>query len=176
MKRLLLLVATLLATAVTFGSTIKYADIVKCRAANGAIYGVRSMADGEHFTIIKGKDIVRCSYADRADSLVLLKGNFSISSYAFSADEKQLLVADAKSVKPIYRHSATADYYLADLQGDARKVLEQVRDVTFSPDGKRLLYSKENNLYIYDIATASSKAITADGEWNIIINGTSDWV
>ena len=176
MKRLLLLVATLLATAVTFGSTIKYADIVKCRAANGAIYGVRSMADGEHFTIIKGKDIVRCSYADRADSLVLLKGNFSISSYAFSADEKQLLVADAKSVKPIYRHSATADYYLADLQGDARKVLEQVRDVTFSPDGKRLLYSKENNLYIYDIATASSKAITADGEWNKIINGTSDWV
>ena len=176
MKRLLLLVATLLATAVTFGSTIKYADIVKCRAANGAIYGVRSMADGEHFTIIKGKDVVRCSYADRADSLVLLKGSFSISSYAFSADEKQLLVADAKSVKPIYRHSATADYYLADLQGDARKVLEQVRDVTFSPDGKRLLYSKENNLYIYDIATASSKAITADGEWNKIINGTSDWV
>ena len=176
MKRLLLLVATLLATAVTFGSTIKYADIVKCRAANGAIYGVRSMADGEHFTIIKGKDIVRCSYADRADSLVLLKGSFSISSYAFSADEKQLLVADAKSVKPIYRHSATADYYLADLQGDAHKVLEQVRDVTFSPDGKRLLYSKENNLYIYDIATASSKAITADGEWNKIINGTSDWV
>ena len=176
MKRLLLLVATLLATAVTFGSTIKYADIVKCRAANGAIYGVRSMADGEHFTIIKGKDVVRCSYADRADSLVLLKGSFSISSYAFSADEKQLLVADAKSVKPIYRHSATADYYLADLQGDAHKVLEQVRDVTFSPDGKRLLYSKENNLYIYDIATASSKAITADGEWNKIINGTSDWV
>ena len=177
MKKIFILaVATLFATAATFGSTIKYTDIVKCRAANGAIYGVRSMADGEHFTIIKGKEIVRCSYADRADSLVLLKGDFNISSYSFSADEKQLLVADAKSVKPIYRHSATADYYLADLQGEARKVLEQVRDVTFSPDGKRLVYSKENNLYLYDIANASSKAVTTDGEWNKIINGTSDWV
>ena len=177
MKRSLLsAVAILCATVATYASTIKYSDIVKCRAANGAIYGVRSMVDGEHFTIIKGKQIVRCSYADRADSLVMLKGDFNISSYAFSADEKQLLVADAKSVKPIYRHSATADYYLADVQGDARKVLEQVRDVNFSPDGKQLVYSKENNLYLYDIATASSKALTTDGEWNKIINGTSDWV
>ena len=124
MKRSLLsAVAILCATVVTYGSTIKYADIVKCRAANGAIYGVRSMADGEHFTIIKGKQIVRCSYADRADSLVLLKSDFGIGSYAFSANETQLLVSDAKSIKPIYRHSATADYYLADVQGDARKVL-----------------------------------------------------
>ena len=177
MKKIFILaVATLFATVTTFGSTIKYADIVKCRAANGAIYGVRSMADGEHFTIIKGKQIVRCSYADRADSLVLLKSDFSIGAYAFSGDEKQLLLFDAKSVKSIYRHSATADYYLADVQGEARKVLEQVRDVSFSQDGKKLIYCKENNIYIYDIAAATSKAVTTDGVWNKIINGTSDWV
>ena len=177
MKKIFILaVATLLATVTTFGSTIKYADIVKCRAANGAIYGVRSMADGEHFTIIKGKQIVRCSYADRADSLVLLKSDFGIGTYAFSANEAQLLLSDAKSVKSIYRHSATADYYLADVQGEARKVLEQVRDVSFSQDGKKLIYCKENNIYIYDIAAATSKAVTTDGVWNKIINGTSDWV
>ena len=172
----LLAVAILCATVATYASTVKYADIAKCRAANGAIYGVRSMADGEHFTIIKGKQIVRCAYADRTDSLVVFDGDFRIGTYLFSQDEKQLLLSDAKSVKPIYRHSATADYYLAEVGGKARKVLEQVRDVEFSSNGKLLVYAKENNLYTYDIATAKSQAVTADGEWNKIINGTSDWV
>ena len=177
MKKIFLsAVAILCATVIAYGSTIKYEDIAKCRAANGAIYGVRSMADGEHFTIIKGKKIVRCSYADRADSLVMFESNFRIGSYAFSGDERKLLISDAKSVKPIYRHSATADYYLADVQGKAQKVLEQVRDVEFSADGKSLVYAKGNNLYLYDIASAKSKAVTTDGEWNKIINGTSDWV
>ena len=134
------------------------------------------MADGEHFTIIKDKQIVRCAYADRTDSLVVFDGDFRIGTYLFSQDEKQLLLSDAKSVKPIYRHSATADYYLAEVGGKARKVLEQVRDVEFSPNGKLLVYAKGNNLYTYDIATAKSQAVTADGEWNKIINGTSDWV
>ena len=169
-------VAILCATVATYASTVKYADIAKCRAANGAIYGVRSMADGEHFTIIKDKQIVRCAYADRTDSLVVFEGDFRIGTYLFSQDEKQLLLSDAKSVKPIYRHSATADYYLAEVGGKARKVLEQVRDVEFSPNGKLLVYAKRNNLYTYDIATAKSQAVTADGEWNKIINGTSDWV
>ncbi len=175
-KLFLFAVSVLCATVVAYGSTIKYEDIAKCRAANGAIYGVRSMADGEHFTIIKGKRVVRCSYADRADSLVVFEGDFRIGSYLFSADERQILLSDAQSVKPIYRRSFTADYYLADVGGKARRVLEQVRDVAFSPDNKSLVYSKENNLYLYDIATATSKAVTTDGEWNKIINGTSDWV
>ena len=177
MRKLFLFAVTVMcATVVAYGSTIKYEDIAKCRAANGAIYGVRSMADGDHFTIIKGKRVVRCSYADRADSLVVFEGDFRIGSYLFSADERQILLSDAQSVKPIYRRSFTADYYLADVGGKARRVLEQVRDVAFSPDNKSLVYSKENNLYLYDIATSTSKAITSDGEWNKVINGTSDWV
>ena len=175
-KTILLAVAILCATAIAYSSVVKYADIVKCRAANGSIYGVRSMADGEHFTIIKGKKIVRCAYSNRADSLTLFEGDFRIGSYAFSADESHILLSDAKSVKPIYRHSATADYYLAKVEGKAQRVLEQVRDVEFTADGKSLVYAKENNLYIYDIASAKSKAITSDGEWNKVINGTSDWV
>ncbi len=169
-------VAVVCATVIAYGSTVKYEHIAKCRAANGAIYGVRSMADGEHFTIINGSKIVRCSYADRADSLVVFESDFRIGSYSFSADEKHILLSDAKSVKPIYRRSATADYYLAEVGGKAQKVLAQVRDVEFSADGKHLVYAQNNNLYLYDIASATSKAVTTDGEWNKIINGTSDWV
>lgn len=175
-KPLLFAVAILFATVVAYGSTIKYEDIAKCRSANKGIYGVRSMADGEHFTIIKGKQIVRCSYADRADSLLLFSGELKIGGYLFSHDERQILLSDAGSVKPIYRHSATADYYLAEVGGKARKVLEQVRDVEFMPDGQNLIYAQGNNLYLYNLATFTSKAVTTDGEWNKIINGTSDWV
>ena len=176
MKKTLLLVAMLFATAATYGSTVKYSDIAKCRAANGAIYGVRSMADGEHFTIIKGKQIVRCSYANRTDSLVVLESDFRIGSYSFSPDEKRVLITDGSSVNPIYRHSATADYYLAETQGRVQKVLEQVREVTFSPNGKYLVFSKNNNLYLYNIASSAITPVTIDGEWNRVINGTSDWV
>ena len=102
MKRIFLsAVAIVCATVATYASVVKYEDIAKCRAANGAIYGVRSMADGEHFTIIEGKRVVRCSYADRKDSLVVFEGDFRIGSYSFSADEKQILLSDARSVKPI---------------------------------------------------------------------------
>ena len=170
------MMVALCATITVNAGGVGYHDVVACRRANASIFGVRSMADGEHFTIIKGKQIVRCSYADRADSLTILKSDFRIGSYSFSADEKQLLISDATSAKPIYRHSATADYYLANVQGKARKVLEQVRDVSFSADSKSLVYAKENNLYLYNIASSTSSAITTDGEWNKIINGTSDWV
>jgi dipeptidyl-peptidase-4 len=33
-----------------------------------------------------------------------------------------------------------------------------------------------NNLYLYDLATKKTKAITTDGKWNHIINGNCDWV
>ena len=156
-KMVLSAVAILCATVVVYGSSVKYTDIVKCRAANKGVYGVRSMADGEHFTIIQGKKIVRCNYADRADSLVLFEGDFGIGTYLFSRDEKTILLSDSSSVKPIYRRSATADYYLAKVGGSAQKVLEQVRDVEFTADGLHLVYSKYNNLHLYNIATASSR-------------------
>ena len=39
-----------------------------------------------------------------------------------------------------------------------------------------LAYVRDNNLYIYDLATGSEAAATADGRRNEIINGATDWV
>ncbi|MBD0368706.1 MAG: S9 family peptidase, partial [Flavisolibacter sp.] len=47
---------------------------------------------------------------------------------------------------------------------------------TFSPDGSKVAYVLDNNLYVYDIASGKSSAITTDGKWNYIINGNADWV
>lgn len=98
-----------------------------------------------------------------------------IQSYSFSSDEKMILIAN--NTTPIYRHSFTADYFLYNIETkELNKVLEQVQEPTFSPDGKKIAYAKGNNLFIYDIASLSNTQITSDGNKNSIINGITDWV
>ena len=98
-----------------------------------------------------------------------------IMRYSFSSDEKMILIANKTT--PIYRHSFTADYFLYNIETkELNKVLEQVQEPTFSPDGKKIAYAKGNNLFIYDIAFKSNTQITTDGKKNAIINGITDWV
>ncbi|WP_353083730.1 S9 family peptidase [Flavobacterium sp.] len=98
-----------------------------------------------------------------------------IDSYTFSSDEKQMLIANATT--PIFRHSFTADYYLYNLTSkELTKVLERVQEPTFSPDGKKIAFARENNLFVYDIATKETTQVTTDGKKNSIINGITDWV
>lgn len=98
-----------------------------------------------------------------------------IDSFVFSADEKQLLLAN--NTNPIFRHSFTADYFLYNLTTQKlTKVLEQVQEPTFSPDGSKIGFAKANNLYIFDIASGKTTQVTSDGKKNSIINGITDWV
>jgi dipeptidyl-peptidase-4 len=98
-----------------------------------------------------------------------------IDSYTFSPDESIILIAN--ETNKIYRHSYTADYFLYNLETkELTKILEKVQEPTFSPDGKKIAYVKENNIYIYDIASKTNSQITTDGKKNAIINGITDWV
>ncbi len=98
-----------------------------------------------------------------------------IDSYTFSSDEKKILIAN--NTNQIYRHSFAADYFLYDIVSkELNKIMEQVQEPTFSPDGKKIAYAKGNNLFIYDIASNTTSQITVDGNKNAIINGISDWV
>ena len=99
-----------------------------------------------------------------------------IDSYTFDAAEKMILLAC--NTNQIFRHSFTADYYLYDIANKKlRKLFDfQVQEPTFSPDGKKIAYAKENNLYVYDLASNKSTPITTDGKKNSIINGITDWV
>ena len=99
----------------------------------------------------------------------------SIQSYKFDQGENQLLLGN--NTKPIYRHSSTADFFLFDIKTKKlTKLFDQVQEPTFSPDGKWIAYGKENNLYVYEIASQKTIQFTTDGKKNEIINGITDWV
>ena len=176
LKTTILSAAALLCTAVVAFAQGDYASVLELRKANGSISGLRSTSDGEHYTFREGGKILRSSYADRSQRQELLLVPFQWLDYTFSPDEKSLLIAAAEGSQTIYRHSFTADYWIAKVGGEPEKILSAVRDVTFTPDGAALVYAKENNLYIYDLAHRSSTPITDDGRWNEVINGTTDWV
>ncbi|MGA9639299.1 S9 family peptidase [Flavobacterium sp.] len=99
-----------------------------------------------------------------------------IESYSFDPTGKMILLATNK--RPIYRHSFTADYFLYDITSkQLTKLFESpVQEPTFSPDGKKIAFAKENNLFVYDMESKTTTAITTDGKKNEIINGISDWV
>jgi dipeptidyl-peptidase-4 len=100
----------------------------------------------------------------------------AVTSYTFDATEKLMLIA--ANANQIFRHSFTADYYLYNTNNkQLTKLFDfQVQEPTFSPDGKMIAYAKDNNLFIYTIASKAIQQITTDGKKNAIINGITDWV
>lgn len=153
---------------------------------------VRSMNDGEHFTQLEfsradGAMINKYSYAsyEKVGTIASDKsiggdfaGKLSIESYEFNADETQLLIAN--SIEPIYRHSFFAEYFIYDLEKKKLMPLSEKEGrqqlATFSPDGKRVAFVRDNNIFIRNLEDGSETTVTNDGKWNFIINGAADWV
>lgn len=78
----MLLTATLLAAATAATAQQTYRELTQIASLNRGVYGLRSMADGEHYTSREGNAIVRHNYADASEKQTLYTGEFS--SYTFS--------------------------------------------------------------------------------------------
>ena len=104
------------------------------------------------------------------------KGLEGIDSYTFSKDEKKILIAN--NTDQIFRHSFVADYFIYDITTKAlTKIADfKIQEPTFSPDGLKIAFAKENNLFVYDLASKKATQVTTDGKKNSIINGITDWV
>ncbi len=98
-------------------------------------------------------------------------------NYVLSDDESKVLFLT--NVNYIYRHSFTADFYVYDLKTKNLRPLStngSQRLATFSPDGTKVAFMRDNNLFIKDLVTDEEKQFTFDGLYNNIINGAPDWV
>ncbi len=103
-------------------------------------------------------------------------GMLAIDEYVFSKDEqKMLLLTESEN---IYRRSVLHVVYVYDIVLGSIKLLDndKVLHATFSPDGRKVAYVKNNNLYYKDLVNDKVVQVTTDGEKNKIINGNCDWV
>lgn len=100
----------------------------------------------------------------------------SIDSYTFDKAEKKILIAT--NSEQIFRHSFTANYFVYDLT--TKKLTKftgkAIQEPTFSPNGTKVAYAFENNLYVFDLLLNKETQITEDGKKNAVINGITDWV
>ncbi len=150
-----------------------------------SVYGLRSMNDGIHYTTMEqGSKIVKYSYqtGEEVETIFDLSSVKDapisrFSDYELSDDETKILLTT--NTKSIYRHSFTADYFVwnsvtKELNALSDEGSEQL--ATFSPDGERVAYVRNNNIYIKNLKFGSTSQATFDGKRNEIINGAPDWV
>ena len=158
-----------------------------------SIRGVRSMNDGLFFTTLERDgeytSVIKFSYEsyEKVETVVnsedlIPQGNdinIGISDYTFSADESKLLIST--DVEKIYRRSSRANYYIYDLQTKTLKSLSdqekgKQRLAEFSPDGSKVAFVRDNNLFVSTLESGEEIQVTTDGMSNTIINGATDWV
>lgn len=147
---------------------------------------IRSMNDGQHYTVLEKNTIIKYQYKDGKTVNTILDANnlkdaenktLVIQDYAFSSDESKLLLTT--SSEAIYRHSFVADYYVYDIKNKQLKQLSSKGKqglADFSPNAKFVAFVRDNNIFITDLSDFSEQQITFDGEFNKIINGAPDWV
>ncbi|MBT8288072.1 MAG: S9 family peptidase [Bacteroidia bacterium] len=148
---------------------------------------LHSMKNGKQYSVLNFDRSNRTSTIDVYDYETLSKVNTIIKSseledieyfidYEFSDDEaKILLTSDLQS---IYRRSTLGTYYVYNISTGTTTLVSdnQIQEPTFSPNGDRVAYGFNNNLFVFDLVTGETKQLTFDGEKNKIINGITDWV
>ncbi len=167
-------------------NSITLEDICSTRKFNADnVYGIRSLNDGVHYTVLENGGIEKYSYetGDPVEAIVskkdfILNGDtLKIDEYEFNKSETKLLIATES--QPLYRHSASYRYFAFDRTTKKLKELaggKHVYHATFSPVSNQVAYVLNNNLYVEDLDTKKMVAVTSNGVQNQIINGMADWV
>jgi len=170
--------------------------IFKERAFDAPRFGpARWLPDSGAYAIVErtsgGTEIARYD-ASTGTRSVLARTALDIDDYAWSEDEKRLLVFT--NSKKVWRQNTRGDYYVIDVAAGSQKKLggaapeSSLMFAKLSPDGTRVAYVRQNNIYVETIATGALVQLTTDGTpppggaaWapataGTIVNGTSDWV
>ncbi len=147
-----------------------------------SVYGIRWMNDGQFYSSRRENDIVKNDVTTGEVVETIVRGGdldpqIDWVQYSFSDDESQILFMTDR--EGIYRRSYRAEFYVYNL---ATKTLTKLSEggkqsyATFSPDGTKVAFVRDNNLFYTNLADMSEVQVTNTGKWNHIINGSTDWV
>lgn len=167
----------------TFAQKITVEDFtLKNTFQSKSVSGINWMKDGKYYTTLSGNKIIQYNITTGQAEKTILDGSaltqpLTMDDYTFNADESSLLIST--EMKSIYRRSYIAEYFIYDI---TTKTIKKLSDkgkqsyATFSPDGTKVAFVRQNNLFYVSLADGKEVQVTDDGKFNSIINGTTDWV
>ncbi len=155
---------------------------------------VRWLEDSRHYTILERNRERACSEIIRynaksgervvlvgADQLVPVDGTdpLAVRDYQWSADNNKLLLFT--NTRRVWRYHTRGDYWVLDLQsGSLQQVGASLKSSSlmfakFSPDGSKVGYVSEHNIFVEELGSSTVTQLTDDGGERYV-NGTFDWV
>lgn len=166
---------------------IQLKDIVEGKYSPRGVSEMRSLPDGEHYTMLSSdrKAVLRYAYkngqlidtlfhTDKARETKLEK----IDGYLISNTGYRILVWT--DTEYIYRRSWKANVYDYDVRRNYLKPLSdtpgKIMIPTFSPDGRMCAFVRDNNIWLKKFDYDTESEVTKDGEFGKILNGVTDWV
>jgi len=181
MKKILLTLAMLVLAMGASALTLE-----ECVLRGNSPRGIGAMqpskSDGRYFYRMSddGNAIMRISYAKGDESVLVDTRDEAVTGwddFEVTADGAYVLLWN--NSQEIYRYSFSADYYVYDLKNKTMKALSEgggEEIATLSPDGKRVAYVKDNNVFVRNLVDGTTVQVTRDGKKNNIIYGVPDWV
>ncbi len=106
----------------------------------------------------------------------------TVEDFVFTPDEQKVLIFT--NSERVWRSNTRGDYWVLELSnwklhklGGAEAKPSSLMFAKFSPDGSRVAYVRENNIYVEELGASPARVIriTNDGS-RFIVNGTFDWV
>lgn len=170
-------------------------DVIKKRVFSSKIVsGIHPMKNGKQYGQVKKDSLNVYDYATGTRQYTIVTARqltppgdttpLSLGGYELSDDESRILLS--KDEESIYRYSSKAFFYVFDRSDSTLVSLSEKgkqRLAAFSPDGNKVAFVRDNNLFIRHLETGIrdnlagiEQQITFDGKMNEIINGTTDWV
>ncbi len=186
MKKFTILFLIFSATIYAQKQNITIEDLwVKGTFRTDGLESFHAMKNGDFYTILNysqsGVTLDKYSYSSLQKTETILAstdliGINSFEDYSFNEDETKIIIG--KDTERIFRHSKIGDYYVYDIAGKKLDLIAEfkIQEPTFSPDGGKVAFAYQNNMYVKDLTTSKTTQITFDGEINKIINGITDWV
>ncbi|HEX8061211.1 MAG TPA: DPP IV N-terminal domain-containing protein, partial [Cyclobacteriaceae bacterium] len=142
-----------------------------------SVSGIRWANDGKFYTSLRDNKILKYDVSTGQPTATIYDGDLKIDGYSFSDDETKVLLTT--NTESIYRRSSKADFYIYDVASKSTRKLSnggKQSYATFSHDGTKVAFVRDNNLFIVNTADLAEQQVTDDGKFNFVINGSTDWV